>query len=168
MIRKILETIFALACALSLVLAGGENPDGSCNLWWTFSWLSLAVVFGLIFGMLRKRKPVHVTDEAYIELQRQIQEAVDRMGDETRKTIEVDAGLPGDGAIYLTIVMLADTSRTKFTDGAWGASQTFTETKWTCACKIAYAYVFDGKGRERESDFDETQLELEYETCQWD
>lgn len=52
--KKILEIICGLSCLVCLVLAGGENPDGSCNLVWTLSFLALAVFFGWALGKLSK------------------------------------------------------------------------------------------------------------------
>ena len=45
--RKIVKTILAVACFAGIILAGGENPDGSCNIIWTLSWLSVAAATGL-------------------------------------------------------------------------------------------------------------------------
>ena len=47
--RKIVKTILAVACFAGIILAGGENPDGSCNIIWTLSWLAVAVASG--FGL---------------------------------------------------------------------------------------------------------------------
>ena len=44
--KKTLEAILALCCILSLVLAGAEEVDGSCNLLWTLGFLALAAIFG--------------------------------------------------------------------------------------------------------------------------
>lgn len=125
--------------------------------------LSIASLFVRLFA-----KPVHITDEAYIELQKQIQDAVDGIGmDERRKTIEIEADLPDDAAIYLTIEMNASVSKVKFRDDAWGYDRTFTEERWTCSCEITKAIVLDGKGNKRKSDFDELNLELEFEDMAW-
>ena len=47
--RKIVKTILAVACFAGIILAGGENPDGSVNFIWTLSWLAVAVASG--FGL---------------------------------------------------------------------------------------------------------------------
>ena len=45
--KKALKTILAVACIAGIILAGCEEPDGSCNIIWTLSWLSVAVAAGL-------------------------------------------------------------------------------------------------------------------------
>ena len=45
--KKALKTILAVACFTGIILAGCEEPDGSCNIIWTLSWLSVAVASGL-------------------------------------------------------------------------------------------------------------------------
>lgn len=45
--KKALKTILAVACVTGIILAGCEEPDGSCNIIWTLSWLSVAVATGL-------------------------------------------------------------------------------------------------------------------------
>jgi hypothetical protein len=45
--KKILKSILAFVCLASVLLAGAENPDGSCNLGWTLSFLAIAVLCGL-------------------------------------------------------------------------------------------------------------------------
>lgn len=45
--KKIVKGILAVLCALSVILAGAENPDGSCNLAWTLSWLAIAANCGI-------------------------------------------------------------------------------------------------------------------------
>ena len=47
--KKALKTILAVACFSGIILAGCEEPDGSCNLIWTLSWLAVAVASG--FGL---------------------------------------------------------------------------------------------------------------------
>ena len=164
--KKILETILGLACVFCIVLAGGEKPDGSCDAWWTISWLFLAGVLGIAWGRLFNTKPVRVTQEAYIELQRQIQDAVDGMEEEC-KTIVAEAELPNESTIYITVEMVSSVSNSKFTDDAWGATQTFTELCWRCECEITDVKVLDKRGKIVESDFDETELELEFESIDW-
>lgn len=168
MIKNIIEAIISLVALTAIALGGAENADGSCQLAWTLSCIAVAALCGWLFGKLHPR-PMHITDEAYIELQKQIQDAVDGMEgmDERRKTIEIEADLPDDAAIYLTIEMNASVSKVKFRDDAWGYDRTFTEERWTCSCEITKAIVLDGKGNKRESDFDELNLELEFEETEW-
>ena len=45
--RKIFKSILGCVCFASIILAGAENPDGSCNLFWTIGFLALAVLSGL-------------------------------------------------------------------------------------------------------------------------
>lgn len=52
--KKTLKTIASVVCVASIILAGAENADGSCDLAWTLSWLSVAVVSGLAFNRLDK------------------------------------------------------------------------------------------------------------------
>ena len=52
--KKIVKTLLAVACFAGIILAGCEEPDGTCNLTWTLSWLAVATVSGL---------GVRITDE---------------------------------------------------------------------------------------------------------
>ena len=45
--KKIVKTILGCVCVASVILAGAENPDGSCNLLWTLGWMAIAVISGL-------------------------------------------------------------------------------------------------------------------------
>ena len=45
--KKVLRTIAGIVCLASIVLAGCEEPDGSCNLWWTLGFMSLAFLTGM-------------------------------------------------------------------------------------------------------------------------
>lgn len=45
--KKIVKTILAVACFAGIILAGCEEPDGSCNLVWTLTWLGVATAAGL-------------------------------------------------------------------------------------------------------------------------
>lgn len=45
--KKIVKTLFAVACFAGIILAGCEEPDGTCNLVWTLGWLAVAVAAGL-------------------------------------------------------------------------------------------------------------------------
>ena len=44
--KKVLKTVLAVACFAGIILAGCENPDGSCNLIWTLGFLALATIAG--------------------------------------------------------------------------------------------------------------------------
>ena len=52
---KTLKTILGCLCVASIILAGAENPDGSCNVIWTLVWMASAVVSALIWGRLDRR-----------------------------------------------------------------------------------------------------------------
>ena len=45
--KKILKSILAFVCLASVLLAGAENPDGSCNLGWTLGFMAIAVLSGV-------------------------------------------------------------------------------------------------------------------------
>lgn len=45
--KRIAKTILGCACFAAIILAGAENPDGSCNLVWTLSFLAIALLCGL-------------------------------------------------------------------------------------------------------------------------
>ena len=42
--KRIAKLILGAGCFLSIILAGCENLDGSCNVIWTLSWMALAVI----------------------------------------------------------------------------------------------------------------------------
>ena len=44
--KNVLKTILAVACFAGIILAGCENPDGSCNIIWTLGFLALSVIAG--------------------------------------------------------------------------------------------------------------------------
>lgn len=50
--KKALANICGPGCLASLVIAGAENLDGSCNLAWTLGFLTLAAVLGWAYGKL--------------------------------------------------------------------------------------------------------------------
>jgi hypothetical protein len=54
--KKALKTILAVACVTGIILAGCEEPDGSCNIIWTLSWLSVAVAAGLGLKRMEEAK----------------------------------------------------------------------------------------------------------------
>lgn len=165
--NKIIEIVLGLSCAIAIVLACGERPDGSCDVWWTIAWFAVAVVIGVLWGEYFNQKPIHITDEAYLELQTQIQEEIDRLCDETHETVTIEADLPDNAVIRLTIDIKSDSSKIRFKDNAWGYTKTFTEYNWHCQCEITDVSVIDSNEREVESDFDEDKLELEFESSEW-
>ena len=42
--KKTLKSVLAVACFAGIVLAGCENPDGSCNIVWTLGFMALAAL----------------------------------------------------------------------------------------------------------------------------
>ena len=52
--KKIVKTVLAIVCFTSIILAGAENMDGSCNLAWTLTWIAVAYVSGRQYGKLDK------------------------------------------------------------------------------------------------------------------
>ena len=52
--KNIVKTVLAIVCFTSIILAGAENPDGSCNLLWTLSWISVAYISGRHYMKLDK------------------------------------------------------------------------------------------------------------------
>lgn len=54
--RKFLEIIICLVFFLAVILAGAENPDGSCNLIWTLSCLAIASLSAWAFNKVSEHK----------------------------------------------------------------------------------------------------------------
>ena len=50
--RTFLEIIICLVFFLAVILAGAENPDGSCNLIWTLSCLAIACLSAWAFNKI--------------------------------------------------------------------------------------------------------------------
>lgn len=45
--KKIAKLLLSVACFAGIILAGCEEPDGSCNIVWTLSWMGVALLSGL-------------------------------------------------------------------------------------------------------------------------
>lgn len=56
--KKTIETILGLVCFLAVILAGAENPDGSCNFLWTLSCLAIAGLSGWAFDKVSDHKTI--------------------------------------------------------------------------------------------------------------
>lgn len=56
--KKLVSTLCCLVILLALVLGGAENPDGSCNLVWTGSWLAVAALAGWCLNKLEGKRNV--------------------------------------------------------------------------------------------------------------
>lgn len=54
--KKIVKTILAVACFAGIILAGCEEPDGSCNIIWTLSWMAVAAASGLGLKKMEEAK----------------------------------------------------------------------------------------------------------------
>ena len=52
--KKILKTILAAGCFAAVILAGCENADGSCDIFWTLGWMGVALLCGRGYGKLEK------------------------------------------------------------------------------------------------------------------
>lgn len=50
--RQFIRFIAGTLCFASIVLAGCEEMDGSCNVAWTLGWMLSAVVWGAIFNRM--------------------------------------------------------------------------------------------------------------------
>lgn len=56
--RKFFEIIICLIFFLAVILAGAENPDGSCNLIWTLSCLAIASLSAWAFNKVSEHKTI--------------------------------------------------------------------------------------------------------------
>ena len=56
--RKTIEIILGFVCFLSIILAGAENADGSCNLIWTLSCLAIASLSAWAFNKVSEHKTI--------------------------------------------------------------------------------------------------------------
>ena len=56
--RTFLEIIICLVFFLAVILAGAENPDGSCNLIWTLSCLAIAGLSACAFNKVSENKTI--------------------------------------------------------------------------------------------------------------
>lgn len=54
--KRIAKTILACGCFASVILAGCENLDGSCNLTWTLTFICLAFICGRGYKKLEEAK----------------------------------------------------------------------------------------------------------------
>ena len=50
--KKAIKTILGCVCVASVILAGGETPEGGISLIWTIGFLATAVLSGLAWGKL--------------------------------------------------------------------------------------------------------------------
>lgn len=54
--KRIAKIICGCACFASIILAGAENPDGSCNLIWTACFIAVALISGYGYKKLETTK----------------------------------------------------------------------------------------------------------------
>lgn len=54
--KRAVKTLLAVVCVTAIVLAGAENPDGSCNLLWTLGWMATATLAGLGYKKMEDAK----------------------------------------------------------------------------------------------------------------
>lgn len=51
---KTLQKFLAAIAVVALILAGCENPDGSCNLLWSLTFIGIAGISGLGYDALKE------------------------------------------------------------------------------------------------------------------
>lgn len=151
---------------MAIILGGAGNPDGSCNIILTISCIVVVVICGVLWRWLNPN-PIHIPQEAYDDLQKDIEREANKMNINFNSFV-AEAYLPDDATIYVTVEMWSNKKEYFFRDDAWGKSETFKEIDWSCDCKITKVEVLDKDGNERQSDFDENNLELKFETIQWE
>lgn len=54
--KKTLSFILGVVAIVALILGSAENPDGSCNLAWTLSWLAVLAAAGWAWWKLNPKK----------------------------------------------------------------------------------------------------------------
>lgn len=54
--KRIAKILCGCVCFASVLLAGAENPDGSCNIVWTLSFVAVAVIAGLGYKKIEEAK----------------------------------------------------------------------------------------------------------------
>lgn len=58
--KRIAQTLSGLGCLLSVMIAGGQEADGSCNIAWTLGWLAAAALLAWAFSKLSKKEARNV------------------------------------------------------------------------------------------------------------
>ena len=56
--RTFLEIIICLVFFLAVIMAGAENPDGSCNFLWSLSCLAIAGLSAWSFNKVSEHKTI--------------------------------------------------------------------------------------------------------------
>ena len=52
--KRIARLILGCLCFASIILAGGETPDGGIDILWTLFWIAVAYLCGRYYGKLEK------------------------------------------------------------------------------------------------------------------
>ena len=128
--------------------------------------LFVAVLATVMFIATRPGKRFHIPDQAYSDLNMQIEKAISEIEDEETKEAVVETD-EGDAHVSLRVRLEARVYHTRFVDDAWGQVRKFTETSYYCYVEILEVRVTDDNGKAVESDFDESRIEAEYETTDW-
>ena len=148
--------------------AFGKLTDTNAQLFDFFAAIALfsSIICAAWYNDLKNRPKVHITQEAYIELQRQIQDLVDTMEKE-QEIVCISADIEEELTVFVSLEMNASSSQIRFRDDAWGQSRMFTEVNWHCECEVLHVFVLGPKGERLSCDFDESNLDLEFETHEW-
>lgn len=139
----------------------------TCCTFMTGAWhqLLIACASFIMFLAMRPKKWVHIPDEAYSELNKQIENAIAEIEDRA-KTVIVEAEFD-EATVSLAVELNAKVTTIPFSDDAWGYPKRFTETNFYCSVEIVEIKVTDVDGREIDSDFDENYIQSEYESTDW-
>lgn len=52
--KRLLKGIAGATCVTSVILAGCERPDGSCDIVWTLGFMTLALISGLFLKHIKQ------------------------------------------------------------------------------------------------------------------
>ena len=134
--------------------------------WGAWHQLLIAAIALFMYLVTKPPKMVHIEEGIYFNLDKAIDSIASDI-EEGFAEAKVEEELSGGKYIRLDLELTAKKSKVKFTDEAWGAAQTFTETNWSCEIKVVGVHVFDEDGNIFPSDFEEGYLTLKYEFCDW-
>ena len=54
--KKALKTLLGCTCMASVILAGGETPEGGISIVWTLSWIGTALLSGWGYKRMEEAK----------------------------------------------------------------------------------------------------------------
>lgn len=161
--KKIIGGIIALGCLTAIVLAGGESVDGSCNIGWTFVCLAVALIAGTIWNIFFAEDKIHIGDDVYDDLNDQIECFIEKM-DEGEEKAEFDSE-----GVTVIVSITKRVTKYRFTDNAWGSTQTFTEYNDESTVEVLDVKVYDENDKETDRhDFNERKIIFRYESTIWD